>query len=197
MSLWRTRVGLAITLALVAIAIFGPLLAPHARPVCRHTLPGCRWKAAAGCRLTRTGRVVSVPRRRPVDPGGQRPGDTPRRRRRGRDRDLSALAGGWVDRCSADHRHPAGVPADPAPLIVMATVGPKTWLIVVTVAATTMPRTVRVMRGLRRPSWNVTSFQQHARSATAGRGSCASRSCRMLSARLPSRRRSGSPTLFS
>ena len=44
MRLWRTRVGLAITLALVAIAIFGPLLAPHSPTVCRHTLPAAGGK---------------------------------------------------------------------------------------------------------------------------------------------------------
>ena len=60
----------------------------------------------------------------------------------------AALSKGWVD--NALLRVTDILLAFPQillALIVIATVGPKTWLIVLTVALTTLPRTVRVIRG--------------------------------------------------
>ena len=61
---------------------------------------------------------------------------------------FAALSGGWIDEVLLRLTDILlAFPQIFLPLIAMATVGPKAWLIVLTVALTTMPRTVRVMRG--------------------------------------------------
>jgi peptide/nickel transport system permease protein len=60
----------------------------------------------------------------------------------------AALSKGWVDNTLLRITDILlAFPQILLALIVIATVGPKTWLIVLTVALTTMPRTVRVIRG--------------------------------------------------
>lgn len=149
LRLWRTRIGLLITAVLVAIAVFGPLFAPHdpsallAKPyqvpsaglplgadylgqdVLSRFLDGGRSILAVAVLSTVLGVGAGV---------------------------LiglwAALSKGWVD--NALLRLTDILLAFPQillALIVIATVGPKTWLIVLTVALTTLPRTVRVIRG--------------------------------------------------
>ena len=60
----------------------------------------------------------------------------------------AALSKGWVDNTLLRLTDILlAFPQILLALIVIATVGPKTWLIVLTVALTTLPRTVRVIRG--------------------------------------------------
>jgi peptide/nickel transport system permease protein len=148
-GLWRTRVGLAVALLLIAVAVFGPLLAPHSPTA-----------------------LLGQPYQRP---GGQLPlgadelGQDVWSRFLDGGRSILAisvvssvlgvgagvLVGLWAALSSSLIDNVLlritdillAFPQILLALIVMATVGPKAWLIVVTVALTTMPRTVRVIRG--------------------------------------------------
>ncbi|HEY8302158.1 MAG TPA: ABC transporter permease [Jatrophihabitans sp.] len=149
LRLWRTRIGLAITVALVLVAIFGPYFAPHdpsallGRP---YQVPSPGLPLGADylgqdvlSRFLYGGRsilLVSVISTVLGVGGGVLIGL------------WAALSKGWVD--NALLRGTDILLAFPQillALIVIATVGPKTWLIVLTVALTTLPRTVRVIRG--------------------------------------------------
>ena len=149
LGLWRTRVGLAITLILVALAVFGPLFAPHSPSA----LIGSPYEnPAAGLplgadylgqdvlsRFLDGGRsilAVSVVSTVLGVGAGTLIGL------------WAALAGGWLDNLLLRVTDVLlAFPQILLALIVIATVGPRTWLIVLTVALTTMPRTVRVIRG--------------------------------------------------
>jgi peptide/nickel transport system permease protein len=149
LRLWRTRIGLAITGALVALAVFGPAIAPFGPQQFAgspyQSRGGTLWFGADNLgqdvwsRFLDGGRsilVVSV---------------------------LSTVLGVGVGvlvglsaalaRRSVDELLMRAVdlllafPSILLALVAVTTVGPKNWLIVVTVAATTMPRTARVMRG--------------------------------------------------
>lgn len=149
LRLWRTRIGLLITFALVAIAVFGPYFAPHSPS----DLLGLPFQQPGGklplgadelgqdvlSRFLDGGRsilIVSVVSTVLGVGSGVLIGL------------WAALSGGWVD--NALLRITDVLLAFPQillALIVIATVGAKTWLVVLTVALTTMPRTVRVIRG--------------------------------------------------
>lgn len=149
LRLWRTRIGLAITVALVLVAVLGPYFAPHdpsallGRP---YQVPSPGLPLGADylgqdvlSRFLDGGRsilvVAAISTALGVG-GGVLIGL------------WAALSKGWVD--NALLRVTDILLAFPQillALIVIATVGPKTWLIVLTVALTTLPRTVRVIRG--------------------------------------------------
>jgi peptide/nickel transport system permease protein len=149
MRLWRTRIGVAITLLLIAIAIFGPALAPHSPS----QFVGTPFQAAGGhlplgadqlgqdvwSRFLDGGRAILLTAGLATLLGvgaGLLIGLS------------AALSGGWIDETLLRLTDILlAFPQIFLPLIAMATVGPKAWLIVLTVALTTMPRTVRVMRG--------------------------------------------------
>lgn len=149
LRLWRTRIGLLIALALVAIAILGPWIAPHGPA----DFVGAPYQKSGGgllfgadglgqdvwSRFLYGGRSILV---------------------------VSALAtilgvglGVLVGLAAAFSRSILddilmrstdillAFPQIMLALIAMATVGPKPWLIVLTVALTTMPRVARVIRG--------------------------------------------------
>ena len=149
LGLWRTRIGIAITLLLVVIAIFGPLLAPHdpyallGRP---YQNPGGGLPLGADylgqdvwSRFLDGGRsilVVSVVATVLGVGSGVLLGL------------WAALSGGWLDNVLLRLTDVLlAFPQILLALIVIATVGAKTWLVILTVALTTMPRTVRVIRG--------------------------------------------------
>lgn len=149
LRLWRTRIGLAITLALVLVAIFGPLFAPNdpsalvGRP---YQVPSSALPLGADylgqdvlSRFLDGGRsilvVATISTVLGVG-GGALIGL------------WAALSKGWVDNTLLRITDILlAFPQILLALIVIATVGPKTWLIVLTVALTTLPRTVRVIRG--------------------------------------------------
>jgi peptide/nickel transport system permease protein len=149
LGLWRTRIGIVITVALVATAIFGPFLAPHAATA----LVGTPYQQSGGKLLLGADYLGQDVWSRFLDGGRSILAVAALATLLGVGSGVligiwSVLAGGWAD--SALLRITDILLAFPQillALIVMATVGPKTWLIVVTVAATTMPRTVRVIRG--------------------------------------------------
>lgn len=149
LRLWRTRAGLAITLALIAVAIFGPLVAPHSAT----SFVGTPYQVAGGKLLLGADNLGQDVWSRFLDGGGSILVTAGLATLLGVGAGLvvglwAALVGGWIE--DALLRVTDILLAFPQiflPLIAMATVGPKTWLIIVTVALTTMPRTVRVMRG--------------------------------------------------
>lgn len=149
LRLWRTRVGLAITLLLVLLAVFGPLFAPHSPTA----LLGADFQKPGGglplgadelgqdvwSRFLDGGRsilaVASVSTLLGVGAGvliGL----------------FAVLSGGWLDDTLLRITDVLlAFPQILFALIAIATVGTKTWIVVLTVALTTMPRTVRVIRG--------------------------------------------------
>jgi peptide/nickel transport system permease protein len=154
LRLWRTRIGIALVLLLVAIAIFGPFVAPHGPTdyvgVPPNSPPSS--KAVFGTdyigqdvwsRFLWGGREILV---------------------------MAALAtaiglalGAAVGLTAAYARNVLddvlmrgmdvilAFPQIMLALVAMATVGPKAWLIVLTVGLTTMPRVARVVRGSAQP----------------------------------------------
>lgn len=149
MRLWRTRIGLLITMALVAIAVFGPYFAPHSPS----ELIGLPFQQPGGHLLLGADELGQDVWSRFLDGG----------------RSIlvvsivstvlgvgsgvliglwAALSVGWVDNVLLRVTDVLlAFPQILFALIAIATVGAKTWLIVLTVALTTMPRTVRVIRG--------------------------------------------------
>lgn len=149
LRLWRTRVGLAITLLLVLLAVFGPLFAPHSPTA----LLGSDFQKPGGglplgadelgqdvwSRFLDGGRsilaVATVSTLLGVGAGvliGL----------------FAVLSGGWLDDTLLRVTDVLlAFPQILFALIAIATVGTKTWIVVLTVALTTMPRTVRVIRG--------------------------------------------------
>ena len=149
LRLWRTRIGLAIAGALIAIAIVGPYLAPFGP----QDFAGSPYQPAGGkllfgadglgqdvwSRFLYGGRSILVVSALATILGvgvGVLVGLSAALARRAVD-DLLMRA---VDLLLA-------FPSILLALVAVATVGPKSWLIVVAVAATTMPRTARVIRG--------------------------------------------------
>lgn len=149
LRLWRTRIGLLITLLLVAIAVFGPFLAPHSpsdllglpfqQPGGKLPLGADELGQDVWSRFLDGGRsilAVSVVSTVLGVGSGVLIGL------------WAALSGGWVDNTLLRITDVLlAFPQILLALIVIATVGTKTWLVVLTVALTTMPRTVRVIRG--------------------------------------------------
>lgn len=149
LRLWRTRVGLALTLLIVAVAILGPAFAPHGPS----ELVGAPYQAAGGELLFGADELGQDVWSRFLDGGRSILFVSALATVLGVGAGLvvglwAALVGGWID--TALMRANDVLLAFPQillALIAMATVGPKAWLIVLTVAITTMPRTIRVMRG--------------------------------------------------
>lgn len=149
LRLWRTRLGLLMALLLVGVAIFGPLLAPHSSSA----FVGPPFATASANPPFGTDYLGQDVWSRFLDGGGSILVSAGAATALGVGAGLliglyAALVGGWID--DALLRITDILLAFPQiflPLIAMATVGPKEWLIIVTVALTTMPRTVRVMRG--------------------------------------------------
>lgn len=149
LRLWRTRIGLVLTVLLVLLAVFGPYFAPHSasaligRPfqqpggilplgadylgqdVLSRFLDGGRSILALAVISTALGVA-----------GGTVIGL------------FAALAGGWIENTLLRITDVLlAFPQILLALIVIATVGPSAVLIGFTVALTTLPRTVRVIRG--------------------------------------------------
>lgn len=149
LRLWRTRIGVAITLLLIAIAIFGPVVAPHSPD----QFVGTPFQAAGGKLPLGADQLGQDVWSRFLDGGRSILITSSLATLLGVGAGLiiglsAALSGGWVDEVLLRLTDILlAFPQIFLPLIAMATVGPKTWLIVLTVALTTMPRTVRVMRG--------------------------------------------------
>jgi peptide/nickel transport system permease protein len=149
LKLWRTRIGLAITLLLIVIAIFGPLLAPHSPS----QFVGTPFQAAGGKLPLGADQLGQDVWSRFLDGGRSILITSGLATLLGVGAGLliglsAALSGGWIDEVLLRLTDILlAFPQIFLPLIAMATVGPKAWLIVLTVALTTMPRTIRVMRG--------------------------------------------------
>jgi peptide/nickel transport system permease protein len=149
LRLWRTRIGLLIAGSLIGIAIIGPYLAPYGP----HDFAGSPYQPAGGKLLFGADSLGQDVWSRFLDGGrsillvsalstvlgvgvGVLVGLSAALARRSID-DLLMRA---VDLLLA-------FPSILLALVAVATVGPKSWLIVAAVAATTMPRTARVIRG--------------------------------------------------
>jgi peptide/nickel transport system permease protein len=149
LGLWRTRIGLVITLALVALAVFGPYFAPHGRT----DLVGKPFQKPGGDMLLGGDLLGQDVWSRFLDGGRSILAVSAISTLLGVGAGvliglLAALSRGWLDDVLLRITDVLlAFPQILFALIVMATVGAKTWLIVLTVALTTMPRTVRVIRG--------------------------------------------------
>jgi peptide/nickel transport system permease protein len=153
MRLWRTRVGLVLVVLLVFIALFGPFFAPHSPTD-----------------------FVGAPNTGPSDVarfGTDHIGQDVWSRFLWGGREVLGMAvaatviglslGGIVGLVAAYSRSIVddilmramdvilAFPQIMLALVAIATVGPKTWLIIVTVGLTTMPRVARVARGAAQP----------------------------------------------
>jgi peptide/nickel transport system permease protein len=153
LRLWRTRIGLALVLLLVAIALFGPFFAPHGptdpvgvpntgpsaearfgtdhigQDVWSRFLWGGREVLAMAFAATALGLVLGV---------------------------AVGLVAAYARNVVDDILMRAmdiilAFPQIMLALVAIATVGPKAWLIVLAVGLTTMPRVARVTRGAAQP----------------------------------------------
>jgi peptide/nickel transport system permease protein len=149
LRLWRVRVGFAITVALVGVAILGPAFAPFGPKAFAGTpyqpRGGKLWFGADSLgqdvwsRFLDGGRSILLSAALATLLGvgvGVLVGLSAALARRSIDEILMRT----IDLLLA-------FPSILLALVAVATVGPKPWLIVATVAATTMPRTARVIRG--------------------------------------------------
>jgi peptide/nickel transport system permease protein len=149
LRLWRTRIGLLLTLVLAIPAIFGPALAPHGP----NDFVGAPFQSAGGEALFGTDQLGQDVWSRFLYGG----------------RSILVLAalstvlgvglGVLVGLTAAYARNALddalmrtmdvilAFPQIMLALIAMATVGPQAWLIVLAVGLTTMPRVARVLRG--------------------------------------------------
>lgn len=153
LDLWRTRVGLALVLLLAAVALVGPLFAPHG-PADFVGLPNTGPSAAARFGTDHIGQDVWS---RFLDGGaeilllaslstllGLAFGTT-----------LGMLAaysrGLWDDVIMRGMDVILAFPQIMLVLVAISTLGPSGWLIVLSVGLTTMPRVARVTRGATQP----------------------------------------------
>ena len=153
LGLWRTRIGLVLVGALVAIAVFGPYFAPHS-PTAFVGQPNTR----PANLLFGTDHIGQDVWSRFLWGGGQMLAvsahrDAPRTRARGHRRAgrrvLAQLA-----RRRAHARRWTSILAFPQimlALVAVTTLGATSWLIVLAVGLTTMPRVARVTRGAAQP----------------------------------------------
>jgi len=153
LHLWRTRIGLALVVLLVAVALFGPFFAPHSPTD-----------------------FVGAPNTGPTDAarfGTDHIGQDVWSRFLWGGREVLGMAvaataiglilGGLVGLIAAYSRSILddilmramdvilAFPQIMLALVAIATVGPQTWLIILTVGLTTMPRVARVARGAAQP----------------------------------------------
>jgi peptide/nickel transport system permease protein len=153
LGLWRTRIGLTLVIVLGAIALFGPLIAPHG-PADFVGLPNTGPSAAARFGTDHIGQDVWS---RFLDGGAEI-------------LTLAALAtllglvlGSTLGMLAAYSRGLAddvimrgmdvilAFPQIMLVLVAISTLGPSGWLIVLSVGLTTMPRVARVTRGAAQP----------------------------------------------
>jgi peptide/nickel transport system permease protein len=153
LHLWRTRIGLALVVLLVAVALFGPFFAPHSPTD-----------------------FVGAPNTGPTDAarfGTDHIGQDVWSRFLWGGREVLGMAvaataiglilGGLIGLIAAYSRNVLddilmrsmdvilAFPQIMLALVAIATVGPQTWLIILTVGLTTMPRVARVARGASQP----------------------------------------------
>lgn len=154
LGLWRTRIGLALVVLLVAIAIFGPYVAPHGPTDYLGLAPNSppSSKALFGTdhlgqdvwsRFLWGGRDILVMAVLATAMGlvlGAAIGLTAAYSRNALD-DVLMRAMDVI----------LAFPQIMLALVAMATVGPQAWLIVLTIGLTTMPRVARVSRGAAQP----------------------------------------------
>lgn len=153
LRLWRTRIGGVLLLLLALVALVGPYVAPHA-PGALIGVPNARTTAAAPLGTDYLGQDVLS-----------------RFLYGGRPILLTALAAtalglvlGLIVGLVAAYARNAlddvlmrgmdvilAFPQIMLALVAIATVGPKTWLVIVAVGLTTMPRVARVTRGAAQP----------------------------------------------
>jgi peptide/nickel transport system permease protein len=153
LGLWRTRIGLALVLVLAAIALLGPLIAPHG-PADFVGLPNT---GPSGAALFGTDHIGQDVWSRFLDGGAE----------------ILALAtlatllglvlGATLGMLAAYSRGVAddvimrgmdvilAFPQIMLVLVAISTLGPSGWLIVIAVGLTTMPRVARVTRGAAQP----------------------------------------------
>jgi peptide/nickel transport system permease protein len=154
LGLWRTRIGLALVVLLVAIAIFGPFFAPHSPTAYLGLAPNSPPSSKALFGTDHLGQDVWSR----FLWGG---------------RDILVMAvlatviglvlGAAIGLTAAYARNKLddvlmrgmdvilAFPQIMLALVAMATVGPKAWIIVLTIGLTTMPRVARVSRGAAQP----------------------------------------------
>lgn len=149
LCLWRTRIGLTITLALVLLAIVGPFLAPHASDA----LVGKDYQSPGSGLLLGADNLGQDVWSRFLDGGRSILAVSVVSTVLGVGAGVliglwAALSPGWADNVLLRGTDILlAFPQILLALIAIATVGTKTWIVIVTVALTTMPRTVRVIRG--------------------------------------------------
>jgi peptide/nickel transport system permease protein len=151
--LWRTRIGLALVVILVAVAIFGPFFAPHS-PTDFVGAPNTGPSDAARFGTDHIGQDVWS---RFLWGGREVLGMAVAATA------IGLILGGLVGLIAAYSRSILddilmramdvilAFPQIMLALVAIATVGPQTWLIILTVGLTTMPRVARVARGAAQP----------------------------------------------
>jgi peptide/nickel transport system permease protein len=151
--LWRTRIGLALVLLLVVVALFGPFVAPHS-PTDFVGAPNTGSSDSARFGTDHIGQDVWS---RFLWGGREVLGMAVAATA------IGLVLGAFVGLISAYSRNILddvlmramdvilAFPQIMLALVAIATVGPKTWLLIVTVGLTTMPRVARVARGAAQP----------------------------------------------
>jgi peptide/nickel transport system permease protein len=151
--LWRTRIGLALVVILVAVALFGPFFAPHS-PTDFVGAPNTGSSGAARFGTDHIGQDVWS---RFLWGGREVLGMAVAATV------IGLVLGGAVGLVAAYSRSVLddilmramdvilAFPQIMLALVAIATVGPKTWLLILTVGLTTMPRVARVARGAAQP----------------------------------------------
>ena len=153
LHLWRTRIGLALVVLLVAVALFGPFFAPHS-PTDFVGAPNTGPSDAARFGTDHIGQDVWS---RFLWGGREVLGMAVAATA------IGLILGGLVGLIAAYSRSILddilmramdvilAFPQIMLALVAIATVGPQTWLIILTVGLTTMPRVARVARGAAQP----------------------------------------------
>jgi peptide/nickel transport system permease protein len=153
MRLWRTRVGVALVAILVVVALFGPFVAPHS-PTDFVGAPNTGPSDAARFGTDHIGQDVWS---RFLWGGREVLGMAVAATA------IGLVLGGFIGLVAAYSRNVLddvlmramdvilAFPQIMLALVAIATVGPKTWLLVLTVGLTTMPRVARVARGSAQP----------------------------------------------
>lgn len=153
LRLWRTRIGLALVVVLVAVALFGPFFAPHS-PTDFVGAPNTGSSDAARFGTDHIGQDVWS---RFLWGGREVLGMAVAATV------IGLVLGGAVGLIAAYSRSVLddilmramdvilAFPQIMLALVAIATVGPKTWLLILTVGLTTMPRVARVARGAAQP----------------------------------------------
>jgi peptide/nickel transport system permease protein len=151
--LWRTRIGLALVVILVAVALFGPFFAPHSPT----DFVGAPNTGSSGVARFGTDHIGQDVWSRFLWGGREVLGMAVAATV------IGLVLGGVVGLVAAYSRSVLddilmramdvilAFPQIMLALVAIATVGPKTWLLILTVGLTTMPRVARVARGAAQP----------------------------------------------